>query len=199
MGQRCRTCDHAERSAIDIELARGVACTVLAKRFGLSAEGLRHHKNNGHVPASILNAFPRYRADLSVETLAQLRADESAGVLLHLAQQRSTLLRLQDECERKGWRPLMLAASKQLHANIELTARSLGTFAEHERSITQVANLQVLLSPEYVGLRGDLIRALSPYPKARQAVAGVLAKIEGSPPHFTGKHPPQIDASAEHG
>jgi hypothetical protein len=106
--------------------------------------------------------------------------------LLHLAQQRSTLLRLQDECERKGWRPLMLAASKQLHANIELTGRTLGTFAEHERSITQVANLQVLMSPEYVGLRADLIRVLRPYPAARAAVGEVLARIDQAPVHWDG-------------
>jgi hypothetical protein len=155
------------------------------------------HRNNGHVPASIRDAFPRHRADLSAEALAQLRADESAGVLLHLAQQRSTLLRLQDEAERKKWRPLMLAAAKELHRNIELTGRTLGTFAEHERAVTQVQNLAILMSPEYVALRGDLIRALSPYPKARRAVAEVLGRIEGQAPHFTGTHPPQIEARAD--
>ena len=198
MGQRCRTCYHPERSAIDIELARGVDCAKIAKRFGLSDYSVRRHRNTGHVPASILNAFPRHRADLSAEALTQLRADESAGVLLHLAQQRSTLLRLQDEAERKKWRPLMLQAARELHRNIELTGRTLGTFAEHERAVTQVQNLAILMSPEYVALRGDVIRALSPYPKARAAVAQVLAKVEGQAPHFTGSHPPKlIEAPAE--
>ena len=158
---------------------------------------MRRHKSSGHVPASILNAFPRHRADLSAEALAQLRADESAGVLLHLAQQRSTLLRLQDEAERKKWRPLMLQAARELHRNIELTGRTLGTFAEHERAVTQVAHLQVLMSPEYVALRGDLIKALSAYPRARSAVAEVLGRLEGAAPHFTGTHPPrQIEGRA---
>jgi hypothetical protein len=192
MGQRCRTCDHPERSAIDIEIARGIESTKIAKRFGLKVEALRRHKNNGHVPASIRDAFPRHRADLSAEALAQLRADESAGVLLHLAQQRSTLLRLQDEAERKKWRPLMLQVTRELHKNIELTGRTLGTFAEHERSITQVQNLAILMSPEYVALRGDLIKALAGHPKARRAVAEVLSKVEGSAPHFTGAHPPKL-------
>jgi hypothetical protein len=194
MGQRCRTCDHPERSAIDIEIARGMDCRSTSRRFGLPYSSLLRHKNNGHVPASIRDAFPRHRADLSAEALAQLRADESAGVLLHLAQQRSTLLRLQDEAERKHWRPLMLQVTRELHKNIELTGRTLGTFAEHERAVTQVQTLAILMSPEYVALRGDLIRALSPHPKARKAVAEVLSRIEGQVPHFTGKHPPQIEA-----
>jgi hypothetical protein len=197
MGQRCRTCDHPERSAIDIEIARGVDCRSISRRFTLPYSSLLRHKRTGHVPDSILTAFPRHRADLSAEALAKLRADESAGVLLHLAQQRSTLLRLQDEAERKHWRPLMLQVSRELHRNIELTGRTLGTFAEHERAVTQVANLQILMSPEYVALRGDLIRALSPHPKARAAVAQVLSRIEGAEPHFTGKHPPQIEAHAD--
>jgi transposase len=189
MGQRCKTCDHPERSKIDIEMARGTDCKSIAKRFALSYESVRRHKNTGHVPASVRDAFPRHRADLSAEALAQLRADESAGVLLHLAQQRSTLLRVQDVAERKGQHDILLRTSRELHRNIELTGRTLGTFAEHERAITEVAHLQILMSPEYVALRGDLIRALSPYPKARAAVAQVLGKIEGAVPHFTGTHP----------
>jgi hypothetical protein len=194
MGQRCRTCDHPERSAIDIEIARGIDCRSISRRFTLPYSSLLRHRNNGHVPASIREAFPRHRADLSAEALAQLRADESAGVLLHLAQQRSTLLRLQDEVERKHWRPLMLQVTREIHKNIELTGRTLGMFAEHERAVTQVQNLAILMSPEYVALRGDLIKALSPHPKARAAVAEVLRRIEGAVPHFTGKHPPQIEA-----
>src|SRR5918996_4074049 len=139
MGQRCRTCDHPEQSAIDIEIARGVECRPLSRRFGLPYSSLLRHRRSGHVPASVINAFPKHRANLSAEALAQLRADESAGVLLHLAQQRSTLLRLQDEAERKKWRPLVLQAAGQIHRNIELTARAVGEFAQHERTINQVA------------------------------------------------------------
>src|SRR5919106_2780276 len=186
MTQRCRTCDHPERSTVDIEIARGVACTVIARRFGLSLGSVQRHKRNGHVPASVLDAFPRHRADLSAEALAQLRADESAGVLLHLAQQRSTLLRLQDEAERKKWRPLVLQAAGQIHRNIELTARAVGEFAQHERTINQVANLTVMMLPDYVRLRAGLIAALRPYPAAREAVGKVLAELERQPVHFDG-------------
>jgi hypothetical protein len=83
----------------------------------------------------------------------------------------------------------MLQVARELHRNIELTGRSLGTFAEHERAITQVANLSILMSPEYVDLRANLIKALSPFPEARRAVGTVLGAIEGQAPHFPGRHP----------
>jgi hypothetical protein len=188
LGQHCRACEHPERSAIDIELARGIACPKVAERFGLPASSMFRHRRNGHIPPSIISAFPKHRADLSVEALAQLRADESAGVLLHLAQQRSTLLRMQDQAERDGDPDIMLKVTKELHHNIELTGRSLGTFAEHERAITQVQNLAVLMSPEYIDLRASLIKALSPFPEARRAVGAVLGAIEGQAPHFPGRY-----------
>src|SRR5688500_7160744 len=150
MGQSCRACAHPQRSAIDIEIARGTNCLAIACRFEVPAWSVRRHKRNGHVPPSITAAFPRHRADLSAAALAQLRADESAGVLLHVAQQRSTLLRMQDQAERDGDQPVMVQITRELHRNIELTGRSLGTFAEHERALTQVQNLSVLMSPEYI-------------------------------------------------
>jgi hypothetical protein len=94
MPQSCRTCEHPKRSAIDIELARGINCMAVSRRFDVPPSSVRRHKRSGHVPASIISAFPRHRADLPAEAMAQLRADEAAGVLLHLAQQRSTLLRM---------------------------------------------------------------------------------------------------------
>jgi hypothetical protein len=155
------------------------------------------HKKAGHVPASIRDAFSQTAAQLSIEALAQLRAEESQGVLLNLARERSVLFKLQDECLRKGWRPLALAASDKLHRNIELTARALGTFAEHEQAVAKVANFQILLQPAYVDLRSNLIAALRPFGKARQAVGAVLAQLEGEEPHFTGEHPRQIEAPAD--
>jgi hypothetical protein len=187
MGQSCRTCEHPQRSAIDIEIARGINCAQVSRRFGLSYATVQRHKRGGHIPPSIAAAFPRHRADLSAAALAQLRADESAGVLLHLAQQRSTLLRMQDQAERDGDLQEVRLIARALHDNVELTGRSLGTFAEHERAITQVANLGVLMSPEYVDLRASLIKALTPFPEARRAVGSVLAGVEGRMPHYPGR------------
>lgn len=186
MTQRCKTCDHPRRGEVDIEIARGLPATEIAKKHGLPRSSVMRHRRNGHVPPSVVAAFPQHAADLSAEALRKLRADESSAVLLHLAEQRSRLLRLQDEAERKRWRPLVLQAANAIHRNIELVARAVGEFAQHERAVTQVAHLHVMMQPEYVQLRAGLIRALRPYPAARAAVGAVLAELEGRPVHFDG-------------
>ena len=189
MGQRCRTCDHPERS-----------------RWTSSSPGASNAKSRGSsasrstaCAATRIPATCRRRSStrspstggLSAEALAQLRADESAGVLLHLAQQRR-LLRLQDEAESKKWRPLMVRAARELHRNVELTGRTLGKFAEHERAVTQVPHLQVLMSPEYVELRGGLIKAVAGAPEGAGGDGGGAGRLEGAAPHFTGAHPPKL-------
>jgi hypothetical protein len=170
---------------------RGDPTSTLRSRGAAIARSWRG--SSGCRSRSIIDAFPRHRTNLSKEALAQLRADESAGVLLHLATQRSTLLRVQDRAERAGNEVAVMQAARELHKNIELTGRTLGTFAEHERAITQVAHLGILMSPEYVDLRANLIKALAPHPAARLAVGAVLAGLEGRVPQFPGQHRQVID------
>jgi hypothetical protein len=195
MPQRCKTCAHPEREKIDINLARGVSCVRLAKQFGLSIEGVSRHKRNGHVPRAIIDAFPRQTA-LSDDGLAQLRRDESANVLLSLARQRRVLLDVQDRAATKRDNEWIVKAANALHRNVELVARSIGEFAQHERAIHQTNVLNVLMQPDYLKLRRGLLEALRPHPKARVAVAKVLAEIEGEEPHLDG-YARQIEARAD--
>jgi hypothetical protein len=63
---------------------------------------------------------------------------------------------------------LALKAIDRIHKQIELQAKLLGDLDERP-----VVN--VLLSPEWAQLRGQLVAALAPFPEARVAVAAVLA------------------------
>jgi hypothetical protein len=189
MPARCKTCAHPRRADIDIELARGTSGLEVARRFDLPPSTVWRHKRYGHVPPSVVAAFPQHRAELSAEALAKLRAEESQGVLMNLALQRSRLLRLQERADAEGDGSMALAAARELHRNIELVARAIGEFAQHERSISQVAHLHVMMQPEYVQLRSGLIRALRPHPEARRAVGEVLAALEAAPVHFDGIQP----------
>jgi hypothetical protein len=195
MTQRCKACEHPRRGEIDIEIARGVSGVEIARRYDLPRASVWRHRRNNHVPASVVAAFPQHRTELSAEALAKLRAEESQGVLLNLALQRSKLLRVQEVAESRRRNDLVLAAARELHKNIELVARTIGEFAQHERTINQVAHLHVMMQPEYIALRTGLIRALRPHPEARRAVGAVLAELEQVPVHFDGvKTPKAIEA-----
>jgi hypothetical protein len=189
LSQRCKTCHHPERGQIDIALARGFNSKELAHRYGLPISSIQRHKRNGHIPPAVVDAFPRHRADLSAEALAQLRCDESAGILLNLARQRRILLQAQDRAEARRDKEWIVRIANAIHRNVELTARAVGSFAEHERAIHQTTNLTVMMTPEYVHLRAGLIKALRPYPAARAAVGEVLAELEGQAVHFDGIRP----------
>ena len=190
MSQRCRVCHHPERGQIDVALARGCSSLEISRRYGMSSGSVLRHRKSGHIPPAIIDAFPRQRSHLSVEALTQLRADESAGVLLNLARQRRLLLQTQDAAERRRDTAWIVRIANAMHRNIELTARAVGEFAQHERSLTEVTSLTVMMTPEYVLLRAGLIKALRPFPEARRAVGAVLAELERQPPHFDGIKPP---------
>ena len=61
----------------------------------------------------------------------------------------------------------------QLHRNLEITGKLLGDLSSGGTTINNV-----LVMPAYVEMRVELVRALAPYPEARQAVASVLHRIE---------------------
>jgi hypothetical protein len=186
MTQRCKACHHQNRGEIDVALARGASARAVAHQFGVAQSSVQRHRRNGHIPPAVLDAFPKVRTDLSAEALAQLRCDESAGILLNLARQRRILLQAQERAEARRDKEWSLRCTHALHRNIELTARVVGEFAQHERAINTTNVLSVMMLPDYVRLRAGLIAALRPYPAARKAVGEVLAELEKSPVHFDG-------------
>jgi len=186
MTQRCKACHHESRSEIDVALARGASARAVAQQFGVPQSSIQRHRRNGHIPPAVVDAFPKHRTDLSAEALAQLRCDESAGILLNLARQRRILLGAQERAEARRDKDWSLRCTHALHRNIELTARAVGEFAQHERAVHQTNVLSVMMLPDYVRLRAGLIEALRPYPSARKAVGEVLAELERQPVHFDG-------------
>ena len=61
----------------------------------------------------------------------------------------------------------------QLHKNLELSGQYLGDLGRGSTSITNI-----MLVPQYVEMRVELVRALQPFPEARLAVAQVLHALE---------------------
>jgi hypothetical protein len=168
---QCTACLHRERAAIDLGLARGVAVRALARRFELGSDSLYRHARN-HLPPQLrakLIAGP----DLAVDDLDHLRTTESASLLGNLVALRHRLFAGLDAAEESGDANMVARVSNQLHRNFELVAKLLG-----DLSTGTTINNNVLILPAYVELRVELVRALAPFPEARQAVAQVLHTIE---------------------
>jgi hypothetical protein len=174
---RCSVCRHKERRTIDLGLARGVSVSALAQHYGLSTDALYRHVNANHTPArdkAALIAGPDMQG-LSVE---QLREREGQSLLAHLIALRNRLFSALDLGERFGDVNMVTRASAQLHENLALTGRLVGQLATG--NTTNITN--VLVDPSYIGFRSRLLKALTPFPEARLAVAEVLNATEHDAP-----------------
>lgn len=167
----CNVCNHREHAAIDLALARGVAVRALARRYKVSIDSLYRHSAR-HLP-------PHLRAKLiagpSVDgvDLDRLRENESQSLLMNLIAIRNRLLAGLDAAEEAGDSSMVARVANQLHRNLEITGELLGDLSTGSTTINNV-----LVLPAYVEMRVELVKALAPYPEARQAVARVLHRIE---------------------
>jgi hypothetical protein len=109
--------------------------------------------------------------DLDID-LDKLRETESQSLLANLIAIRRRLFASLDTAEEFGDGNMISRVAGQLHRNLELTGKLIGDLGTGN-TITNV-----LIQPQYVEMRVELVRALAPFPDARQAVAAVLHSLE---------------------
>lgn len=166
----CKCCQHRERAALDLAIARGVSMRALSRRYKVTTWSLYRHAKS-HLPPQLrakLIAGP----DLDID-LDRLRETESQSLLANLVALRHRLFSSLDVAEECGDSGMVARIAGQLHHNLEVTGRLLGDLAVGHTTITNV-----LIQPQYVQVRAVLIDALAPFPAARQAVATALHRIE---------------------
>jgi len=142
----------------------------LARRYGVSTDILYRHRK-GHIPPQLrakLIAGPDTDIDLN-----KLRETESQSLLANLVALRHRLFAALDVAEENGDGFMLTRVSSQLHVNLETTGKLLGDLGVGSTTINNV-----LVMPAYVELRVELVKALGPYPQAREAVAAVLHQLE---------------------
>lgn len=166
----CKTCSHRERAAVDLALARGVSVRALATRYQLTRDSLYRHAKL-HLPPQ-LRAKLLGGPDLPID-LDQLRETEGQSLLANLVALRGRLFSSLDVAEEAGDGSMLSRIAGQLHQNLELTGKLVGTLSSGHTTINNV-----LVLPQYVELRVSLVNALRGFPEAARAVAGVLHQIE---------------------
>lgn len=150
----CTVCSHARRVEIDAEIVAGVANRRIASRFGLSEIAIRRHKAK-HLPGVLeLN-----RQEMADTLTAQVQ-------MLH-AETMKILARAQ--ANNKDYPALR--AIEQARGTLSLMAELLG-------KINTQPQINILVSPQWITLRGQLIRILAPYPEAIEAIAALSGNAE---------------------
>jgi len=113
------------------------------------------------------------RGKLTEIDLEKLRITESEGLLHHLVAVRGRLYRAMDQAEDLGDYLNTARVSATLLKNLELTAKLLGELHTGAQ-VTQ----NILVLPEYHGLRTAILQALKGHPEARAAVVAALQHFE---------------------
>jgi hypothetical protein len=159
VGRPCGVCTHPARGAIDKALAAGEPIARIAARHGLSEDAVSRH-NAEHLPARLARAAEREEVRQAFDAWTQLRAVNAA-----------TLAILKEAREARD-HDVALKAIARVEKQIELQARLLGELDDRPQ-------VNLLVAPEWLSVRAALLAALMPYPEARLAVAGSLARLEG--------------------
>src|SRR5918999_138273 len=165
MPRNCAICLRADQVDIDRAIAGGELLSRGARDFSVSEDALSRHKAR-HVPQLLAKA-----------EAAQEASDDLLGMVRDLHAEAHELL---EEARSAGKYGPAASAIREATRCIELLARLKGEL-ESER-----ITMNVVLMPEWQILRSALLRALHPYPEAKQSVSEALKSLQAgsdSPSH----------------
>lgn len=155
MPRKCSICGHPEIDDINRALVDGQSFRNIAKRFNVSVASLKRHKDD-HIPVTLAKAKEADQVAKAEDLLDQIRD-----------LQRRTLQILNKSKDDR----VSLAAIREARSNIDLLGQLLGKLDNSPKVAVLVAN------PEWLTIRAIILKALSPYQEARQAVAKALQDV----------------------
>jgi len=159
MARACICCQHAQRNEIERQLAAGQSLRDLSALFRVSEDSLARHRDS-HLPQAVQKAQEQEDVRQALDVVAQLKAINSVTMqILHEARQQKNP-------------DIALKAIDRIERQITLQAKLLGDLDERP-----VVN--ILISDEWLRIRGILITTLGSYPEAKQAVVLALSANGG--------------------
>jgi hypothetical protein len=165
---RCTVCSHSARPQIDLALASGIAAQAIAERHGLNRQAVwRHGKQHlsPEVKAALALKLVRKEGDTRAVLL-----EEGAGTIEALRAIRAPLFaQFLSAVDCSDHRAAASLAGR-LHEGLQISARLTGELMP----AAGVNITNIVLSPDYQRLRAELLRVLSRFPDAREAVAAVF-------------------------
>jgi hypothetical protein len=158
MPRVCTICNHEDREEIDRRLVNGESYTKIAKEFSVSYPALYRH-NDVHIPEALVKAE---------DAKAIANGDNLLDSIKSLAERATVIL---DRAEQSGDMKTALGGIREARGCIELLAKIEGQINNRPQVNVQ---LNLLQSPEWIELRGQILRAIEPYPEAKKALISSL-------------------------
>jgi hypothetical protein len=178
---KCGVCKHPERWRIELLKAGGASLNSLAQKFGVSRDSIDRHWHR-HVSPETKATYLCGPAELA--SLAGKAAKEGESVLDYLRMCRVVLTSQLSAASEAGDTRGAAYVTGQLVKVLESIARVTGEVSDIARSTTfNITNNVALLAenPVFASLKATLLRALGPYPEARNAVVQALRGLHNEP------------------
>lgn len=155
MPRVCTICTHAEKEAINQALINSVSLRDIAGQFHVSRSALERHKAD-HLPATMAKAKEASEIAQGDSLLDDLKKIQRATLNILITTYNG------------GAYETTLKAVREARGNLELMGKLIG-------QLEQQPTVNVLVtSNDWLRLRAAILRALEPYPEARQAVSEAL-------------------------
>jgi hypothetical protein len=165
MAGYCRTCTSEDKAAIEALIVSGRSLSAVGRQFSMDRDALRRHRDR-HMSMALTALRAEQGTAVQIEATARDRVEGLVSKLEALVN------RTHDE-KRES---MLLGASRELRASIELLARLSGELRPENQTTVQVLNLST--SDEWVRTRMTILAALQRHPDALADVADALRRIE---------------------
>jgi hypothetical protein len=176
---RCGVCGCAARVQIELLLAGGASQRAVSRKYRLSHHALSRHWA-GHVSEErkanlVLGPVQRH-------ALAARVAEESSSVIDQLRVVRAGLFQTYDAALTAGDRLSIASIAGRLHENMRIAGGITGELASSPLvQINNQTNNILINDPAFAAFQADLIRVLSRFPQARDAVLAEFERLEAVP------------------
>ncbi len=172
---RCPLCKDPIHHDIEADLANGARMRPIARKYGVSYDCLwRHWHRHVHPEEKIRLRF----GGEPIEKVREMIAESSSGVLGDLDYARKFIFEtlmavpIQDAHARS-------ALTGRLHENARIRGMITGELA-NSPLIQNTTTINILQLPEFTTFQADLVRALSRFPEACNAVLAEFQRLENS-------------------
>ena len=158
MPRRCTICESDRLNEIDRMLVEGkTSFRRIASISDVSEASVRRHAAK-HLPEALAVAVDAERVANGDDLLNQVRDLQRRAVAIL------------ERAEEDGDHRVALGAIREARGCLELLGRLAGELQDRQ-------SVNVLINPQWVEIRGAILRALEPHGEARKAVAQALETV----------------------
>ena len=173
-GRPCSVCNHPQRHLIEVGLTHRLPLKILARRFDLSHDAVFRHRKYHLSPQTMAAIMCAAKPGAAID-LEELRKTESEGLLGNLIVQRARLQTLFEIAVEERMLGSAASIERAYTENLKLSSQMLGMLATQHIDIKSTA---ILISSDWLQVRGAILGALKHYPEALREVTRALHELE---------------------